>query len=360
MFDEYYSVSLSFWTRARLAEKARQGHLVGQLPWGYVRDPDSGTAVLDPERASLVRGMYERYATGHESDSTIAAWLNAKGARTVRGRPFGKDTVREMPVNVAYCGYISGLRDKRREIRGRHEPIITEELFDRVQDVRAWRTRVVKPGPPSDEYLLRKLLYCERCGSRMHGTRGSQPAVRRYICSTRRYGNPCGEPIVKAELLEGQIVDWLRTFQPDDDMQDVVLGAIRATTHSDEADRETRRRELTSQLQRLQDLYVIGDLTKPQYVMRRQVLEDELERTGPPADPRLDEAAILLADFARFWEIEPSAAERRKLLASLFERVWAHEGTITAVKPRGPFASYFRAANEHGAESGSDGGQTRQ
>jgi hypothetical protein len=32
MFDEYYSVSLSFWTRTGLREKARQGHLVGQLP----------------------------------------------------------------------------------------------------------------------------------------------------------------------------------------------------------------------------------------------------------------------------------------------------------------------------------------
>ena len=34
MFDEYYSVSLSFWTRTGLREKARQGHLVGALPWG--------------------------------------------------------------------------------------------------------------------------------------------------------------------------------------------------------------------------------------------------------------------------------------------------------------------------------------
>src|SRR5437764_3603380 len=39
MFDEYYSVSLSFWTRTGLREKARQGHLVGSLPWGYRRDP---------------------------------------------------------------------------------------------------------------------------------------------------------------------------------------------------------------------------------------------------------------------------------------------------------------------------------
>ena len=366
MFDEYYSVSLSFWTRAGLAEKARQGHLVGQLPWGYVHDPDTGEAVPQLERASLVRGMFERYATGQESDRTIAAWLNAKGARTTKGRAFAKDTVREMLVNASYCGYVTGLRDQSREIRGRHEPIVPEELFDRVQEVRSWRTRVLKPGPPSDDYLLRKLLYCERCGARMHGTRGSRPPVRRYICSTRRHGDPCGEPIVKAEPLEAQLVDWLRAFQPDDDLRQRVLKAISEATNDTDAD-GIRRRDLTAQLARLQDLYVMGDLTKPRYVMRRQALEQELERLGPPTDPQLDRAAKLLADFGRFWEIEPSPAERRKLIAQLFERIWEHGGAIVAVRPRAGFAPYFEAAQKQqrhrttkcGAEGGSDGTRTR-
>ncbi len=223
MLDEYYSVSLSFWTRSGLKEKARQGHLVGSLPWGYLRDLATKLAVPDPARAPLVLQLFERYATGQESDRTLAAWLNATGARTARGRQFGKDTVREMLCNAAYAGYVSGLRDKSRAIKGLHEAIVTDDLFDRVQEVRGWRTRVVKPGPPSDEYLLRKLLRCERCGARMHGTRGSKAAVRRYMCSTRRYGHSCGERIVKAETLEGQLIDWIRAFQPDGQLHDLLL-----------------------------------------------------------------------------------------------------------------------------------------
>ncbi len=110
----------------------------------------------------------------------------------------------------------------------------------------------------------------------------------------------------------------------------------------------------------------MGDLSKPQYVMRRQALEDELERVGPPTDPQLEQALALLADFGRFWEIEPSPAERRKLLASLFERIWEQGGAIVAVKPRAPFAQYFTAAEPQrrhhprgGAEGGSDGTRTR-
>ena len=192
-----------------------------------MRDPATKIAVPDPARAPLVLQLFERYATGQESDRTLAAWLNATGARTARGRQFGKDTVREMLCNAAYAGYVSGLRDKSRTIKGLHEAIVTDELFDRVQEVRGWRTRVVKPGPPSDEYLLRKLLRCERCGAQCRH-RGSKTAVRRYMCSTRRYGHSCGERIVKAEALEDQLMDWIRAFQPDGQLHDLLLHTVQA------------------------------------------------------------------------------------------------------------------------------------
>jgi site-specific DNA recombinase len=228
MFDEYYSVSLSFWTRSGLHEKARQGHLVGSLPWGYLRDPETKLAVVDPLRAPLVLELFERYATGQESDRSLAAWLNATGARTARGREFSKDTVREMLCNTAYAGYVSGLPDKSRAIKGLHKAIISDELFDRVQEVRGWRTRVVKPGRPSEDYLLRKLLLCEHCGGRMHGTSGSRGGVRRYQCSTRRYHGTCKQTIVKAEPLEAQLIDWVHGFQPDEQLRAFVLDAVRA------------------------------------------------------------------------------------------------------------------------------------
>jgi site-specific DNA recombinase len=288
MFDEYYSVSLSFWTRSGQREKARQGHLVGSLPWGYVRDPASKLAIPDPDRAPLVLEMFERYATSHESDRSLADWLNAKGARTARDRQFSKDTVREMLCNAAYAGYVSGLRDKTRAIQGLHEAIITDELFEKVQEIRSWRTRVVKPGRPSEDYLLRKLLCCERCGARMHGTRGSRAGVRRYQCSTRRHHGDCSQAIVKAEPLEDQLVAWLHAFQPDAKLRDLVLDTIRAGTQQHPGDDQKRRRGLLTQLDRLQDLYVLGDLTKPRYIMRRQTLEEELQRLAPPADPHLE------------------------------------------------------------------------
>jgi hypothetical protein len=84
--------------------------------------------------------------------------------------------------------------------------------------------------------------------------------------------------------LEEQIVGWLHDFQPDAELRAVVLSFLQAAAGR-EGDDSSRRRDLDGQLQRLRDLYVMGDLTKDEYTLRRQALEEELERIGPPLDP---------------------------------------------------------------------------
>jgi hypothetical protein len=56
--------------------------------------------------------------------------------------------VREMLCNAAYAGYVSGRRDKSKAIKGVHESIVEEALFDRVQQMRHQRARTLKPGVP--------------------------------------------------------------------------------------------------------------------------------------------------------------------------------------------------------------------
>jgi hypothetical protein len=56
MFDEYYSVSLSFWTRTGLREKARRG----RLPLGLSAGRRLRLADPDPSGHRLVRELFER------------------------------------------------------------------------------------------------------------------------------------------------------------------------------------------------------------------------------------------------------------------------------------------------------------
>jgi hypothetical protein len=45
------------------------------------------------------------------------------------------------------------------------------------------------------------------------------------------------------------------------------------------------------QADRLKNLYMLSELTKAQYVMRRQAIQDELERLEPTIDPTLPRPA---------------------------------------------------------------------
>jgi hypothetical protein len=162
------------------------------------------------------------------------------------------------------------------------------------------------------------------------------------------------------------IPDCSSGFQPDAQLRTVVLATLRQAAVQANGD-AFRRRDLDGQLERLRDLYVMGDVTKDEYTWRRQSLEEELERIGPPLDPELDRAEAVLGDFSKFWDAEPKPAERRRLIASLFDRVWRTRGRSSPSGRASRSCATSRPSRiwpkpggaEAGFNSGSDGTGTR-
>jgi site-specific DNA recombinase len=278
MFDEYHSVTQSFWVSAGLHEKQRQGFLVGSLPWGYKRGATARQVVLDLKRAPLVRELFQRYATGNYSDRDLAGWLNSTGARTSKGNPFTKDTVREMLSNAAYAGYVTSRRSKETSRSGAHPAIVHLATFERVQEIRLARTKTLKPGRPGVGYALSKLLFCS-CGARMHGSTGGRNSKRRYVCSGRKQGSACAEPAVGADEIEALIATYIQNFSPPHAVKLAIIRRLRevnAEAGTGTVSYQADRARLEGQRGRLKDLYVMGDMTKDEYTYKRQILEHEL------------------------------------------------------------------------------------
>jgi site-specific DNA recombinase len=347
MFDEYHSVSQSFWTSAGLQEKARQGNLIGTLPWGLRRDPASGAVLLDEEpKPTLVRELFERYTRGNESDRSLAVWLNSQGARTAKGNPISKDTVREMLVNSAYAGFVGSRRDKHFAIKGNHPAIIDLALFEQVQEIRALRTTTLNPGRPSNGYALKKLASCERCGSRLHGTKGGGNNKRRYLCSGRKQGTGCDQPFADADALEEQLAAYVRQFNPSAAVRKAIIRRLKEQARTGQHEDGARRRTLETQLERTKELYLLGDLTRAQYDARKSLLETELATLEPPLILDITEAAAALTDFTRLWAELPDQAERNKILRVIFEQITVDNGQIISVTPRQGFLPYFQFGQE--------------
>ncbi len=363
IFDEYYSVSLSFWTKMGLREKARKGLLTGSLPWGYIKGVDE-IATPDPEKAPYVRRLFEMYATGLHSDRTLTAWLNVNEQRTTRGRAFGIDTVREMLCNAAYAGYVSGRRDTTKAIKGLHEPIVDEALFDRVQQMRRQRARNLKPGRPSQHYLLRGLARCRRCHAKMQGTTGGREQTARYYCATRRADRSCDQPIAHAEQIEAQLAQYITGFAPTPAIREDILRRLANAAAPETSETAKRRAALEERLTRMRDLYELGDLQRPEYIARRDAIHTELSTLAPQPIPDLDHAQQVLEDFTVFWEKEKDPAAKRQFLSLIFQGVWLDANRVIAVQPKPPFIPFFKDRRPQsvacaGVKYGSDGTRTR-
>jgi len=140
-FAEYYSSNLASEVKKGLHQKHRQGGTPFRAPIGYlhhrtlVEGHDVRTVVVDPERAPLVQLAFELYASGEWSLVPLTAQLEAQGlvSRPTPKRPahpLGVSAIHRILTNPYYVGLVQYTGETR---IGRHEPLIDQDTFDRVQ-----------------------------------------------------------------------------------------------------------------------------------------------------------------------------------------------------------------------------------
>ena len=139
---------------------------------------------------------------------------------------------------------------------------------------------------------------------------------------------------VPSSSLEGQVGDWLTTLRLPDDwradiarMQGRIAGAPEQRP-SMEAGRVER------QLTNLKELFIVGDITREEYVGRSRALKAALrEGAVQPtySEAVLVKAARLLADLADLWR-KATQEERHQLAQNLFAEVRVRDSTVVSVR----------------------------
>ncbi len=127
-----YVDNLSEEVRKGMHQKAREGHWPSSAPFGYLNERRDGRSFIvpDPERALLVRNLFEQYDTGEHSMETLSAYAERVGLRGRRGGKLYAATIHTMLRNPLYAGqfYWGG-----QLYMGRDPKLIGWELFERVQ-----------------------------------------------------------------------------------------------------------------------------------------------------------------------------------------------------------------------------------
>jgi hypothetical protein len=137
----------------------------------------------------------------------------------------------------------------------------------------------------TNTYPFRRLAVCDRCSARMYGEphghgKPGEPPVLSMGCITQRERHTCDQTAVRSSVLEGQVGDWLASLSlPPDwrgDMERLQRGIAVADDRPPADVAKVER-----QLDRLQDLYSLGDLTREEYVSKSRALRASLEVGRP-------------------------------------------------------------------------------
>jgi site-specific DNA recombinase len=245
-----YIDNLSEEARKGMQEKAEQGIWPTVAPLGYRNVIGSnGKKIIepDPETASLIHRLFESYATGALSLREAAKNVRAAGlVHRKSGAPVPVSTVHAILRNRLYAGAFEW---RGRLYSGTHEPLVSRELWERVQEVLDGR-HTKKHRRVKHNFAFSGLIACGHCGCAIVGEIKKGRYVY-YHCTG--YKRRCDEPYVREEVLEQRFSDVLGRLSFDDEVLEWVRSALHAS-HADQA-REHERAigRLQAELRRLQN-----------------------------------------------------------------------------------------------------------
>ncbi|MEA3375437.1 MAG: recombinase family protein [Chloroflexota bacterium] len=348
--NEWYVNNLSAEVSKGLKARAEAGMWLGEVPYGYdcdyKKDGGNGLAYPNEEEAEGVRLAFRKYATGSYSYRDVAEILNQAGYRP-RGRGdralsrFSKDTINVLLTNRFYIGDVEY---KGEHYPGLHEPIVSRDLFDRVQDARTRRTYALGTRAPANSriYPLTGIARCARCGAPM---RGSLSSGRRY------YRDPahdqcrgCDQPMVRALEAEAALRRHLQALSVPLDWRH-RLRAMISETRPHTGDVEESRRHYEEQLDRLKQLYIVGDISRRSYERERDGLQSRLVALNPLQMPLLAQAADLLENIDVAWE-EADPRKEKQIAHTLLQAVYLDSeiGPVVGIEPKHTLKPLFQLA----------------
>jgi len=307
------------------------------VPIGYVRTGGRKSSIIhDSERAPFVRRAFEMMATGLYKKREVRQVLNSEGFRTLKGNPVSSQTFQQLLRNPLYAGVmmVPDWADESPR-RGDFDPIVSEEIFDKVQAVLDGKARTVTAYERNHtRFPLRRFVRCAHCGVPITGggSRNGKNSLRYEYYRCRTTACHLGIPKIPFEQAFIRFLDALKP-KPEylGQLRDAVLDEWRNATADAIAARkrlQVRLATLEAKRDRVVDAYLYERTIDPatyerelskwdrEIALAQMALHDakleELDVAG-----LLDFAAHVLNHAGRLW-LESPLDQKQRLQKVLF------------------------------------------
>jgi len=256
VIDEFYSAVLAQETLRGMVENARKGHRNGGFPiYGYknmrVFDEKGNPKTkyeMNETEAKVVRLIFKLYAKGNGLKNIVME-LAKRGIKPRSGTYWSKSTVANILRNETYIGWtVFNKRDKKTTgrqfkpkdewivIKNTHEPIISEELFNRVQKLIEERQPKNTPAQvTASHYLLSGLIRCGKCNGAYGVTGyGRERKYAYYNCInySKKGKKVCLGRRLRADELDREVINRVRNLVFSDENMRKLADDINAATKS--------------------------------------------------------------------------------------------------------------------------------
>jgi len=296
--------------------RLKLGYYPFTAPVGYINNGKGKLKTIDPSMGPVVRHAFERYATGAVGINALRGELATMGLRTKAGQPLFPNAISVILTNPFYTGIIK-IRRTGEVFAGAHEPLISPELFERVQ--KALRARTA-PKAKKHICLLRQIVRCGSCGRRRL-TGELQKGHVYYRC----HADGCKGVSWREDFLEGAFLAEIAVICLTEvqvrEVRDLV--EVESRNHRDEQAKlhtalMLQLRHLDGRMERLTDLLIDGTIDGPTYNVRKEKLL--LERAAIEERIKRADTVSPLADLFEKFERCNGELLRYKLLAESEKR----------------------------------------
>jgi site-specific DNA recombinase len=244
-----YIDNLSEEARKGMQEKAEQGIWPTVAPLGYrnVAGADGKKIIEpDPESGPIISRLFEWYATGTLSLKEAAQKARAAGlVYRKSGASVPVSTVHATLRNRLYMGEFEW---NGRVYQGKHQPLVTRDLWKRVQGILDGR-HAKKHRRVKHDFAFSGLIACGHCGCSIVGQIKKERYVY-YHCTG--YKGRCEEPYVREEVIGQRFSRLLGRLTFDKEVLTWVRDALRASHAEEKREHEAAIGRLRAEYDRLQ------------------------------------------------------------------------------------------------------------
>ncbi len=202
-------------TRNGMRARFLSGLYNGRPPAGYLSK--GGFVIKDPESYDKMKEAWELMATGTKSLIEMAKLLDSWGVKSKVGRnsySFTPNTLDRIFRKKFYMGIISSERYPE-EIKGQYAPMITADIFYKVQAVLDGRNvnfgKIANHVRNNPTFPLRRIVKCSKCGIGLTGawSKGRSARYAYYRCASK-----CTTTSTKVETLDEKLTELLKEITP--------------------------------------------------------------------------------------------------------------------------------------------------